>query len=76
MKWTMKDGKEIRVLDMTEDHARNAIMMLLRTKKPNTLLYLMLKGKEAIDAEIENERKRYHWKFDRVYSLIFKFLPA
>lgn len=54
----MKDGKEIDVNDMTENHVRNTVNMLLRKNKPNTVLYMILKGKECIDAQVREIEKK------------------
>jgi len=31
--WTMKDGSKIQVGEMTEDHAKNALRMVLRNRR-------------------------------------------
>jgi hypothetical protein len=56
--WTMKNGEKIPVVDMTEEHARNTIQMLLRKNNPNVLLYTILKGREAIDAQVKAIEKK------------------
>lgn len=31
--WTMRDGTQIAVMDMTEQHAKNCLRMLIRKRK-------------------------------------------
>lgn len=33
--WTMKNGKKINVDDMTEDHLRNVLKMIIRNREDN-----------------------------------------
>lgn len=35
--WTMKDGKEIAVSDMSEEHVKNILRMLIRLQREREL---------------------------------------
>jgi len=59
MKWKTKDGKEIDVMDMDDNHAKNALAMIIRNNRDHDILNYILKGKEAYDAELKRKPKAF-----------------
>jgi hypothetical protein len=55
--WKMKNGKKINVNNMTEEHLRNVLKMIIRNKKENEL-----RGDEPIESNTEPYSKDYLWK--------------
>ena len=57
--WTMKNGNKINVDDMTEDHLRNVLKLIIRNKEDN-----QKRGDESDPAgnDIEPYAFDYLWK--------------
>lgn len=48
MKWTMKNGQQIEVSNMTDAHAKNALNMVINNISAKDALDLLLRGIESL----------------------------
>jgi hypothetical protein len=59
--WRTRDGRVVRVCDMTEDHVRATLNMILRNRRRRMELKRDLKALEAwIDESLSDEAKWGH----------------
>jgi len=51
MKWKTREGKEIKVKDMTLSHAENTVLMLMKNNGPHKILESLLYAYEKYSEE-------------------------
>jgi hypothetical protein len=62
-KWITKDGRALcPINDMSADHCKNSLKLLLRTKNANRLLYYVICGYNKVKADVQSKIK-YDDKF-------------
>jgi len=55
--WTTREGKEIKVCDMSEAHVRNTLNMILRNRRETS--EMIIEMLETLNEAIQEEHKKH-----------------